>query len=112
MAAWKLAPALATGCTIVLKVAEETPLSALRLGEIVQEAGVPPGVVNIVTGFGATAGAALAGQNASRPTAATVAITTGRRQATAKCQPRRRSCQTFVPRIPGRQSQTVDVADA
>src|ERR1700724_1458196 len=60
MAAWKLAPALATGCTIVLKVAEETPLSALRLGEIVQEAGVPPGVVNIVTGFGATAGAALA----------------------------------------------------
>ena len=60
MAAWKLSPALATGCTIVLKVAEETPLSALRLGEIVQEAGVPPGVVNIVTGFGETAGAALA----------------------------------------------------
>src|ERR1039457_2372754 len=60
MAAWKLSPALATGCTIILKVAEETPLSALRLGEIVQEAGVPPGVVNIVTGFGATAGAALA----------------------------------------------------
>src|SRR5271165_4931577 len=60
MAAWKLAPALATGCTMVLKVAEETPLSALRLGEIVQEAGVPPGVVNIVTGFGETAGAALA----------------------------------------------------
>ncbi len=61
MAAWKLSPALATGCTIILKVAEETPLSALRLGEIVQEAGVPPGVVNIITGFGATAGAALAG---------------------------------------------------
>ena len=60
MAAWKLAPALATGCTIVLKVAEETPLSALRLGEILQEAGVPDGVVNIVTGFGETAGAALA----------------------------------------------------
>src|ERR1700693_4374569 len=56
MAAWKLSPALATGCTIVLKVAEETPLSALRLGEIVQEAGVPPGVVNIITGFGETAG--------------------------------------------------------
>src|SRR6202050_1432238 len=56
MAAWKLAPALATGCTIVLKVAEETPLSALRLGEILQEAGVPDGVVNIVTGFGETAG--------------------------------------------------------
>jgi phenylacetaldehyde dehydrogenase len=60
MAAWKLAPALATGCTVVLKVAEETPLSALRLGEILQEAGMPPGVVNIVTGFGETAGAALA----------------------------------------------------
>ena len=60
MAAWKLAPALATGCTIVLKVAEETPLSALRLGEILQEAGLPDGVVNIVTGFGETAGAALA----------------------------------------------------
>jgi phenylacetaldehyde dehydrogenase len=60
MASWKLAPALATGCTVVLKVAEETPLSALRLGEILQEAGLPPGVVNIITGFGETAGAALA----------------------------------------------------
>jgi phenylacetaldehyde dehydrogenase len=60
MAAWKLAPALATGCTVVLKVAEETPLSAVRLGEVLQEAGLPPGVVNIVTGFGETAGAALA----------------------------------------------------
>jgi phenylacetaldehyde dehydrogenase len=60
MAAWKLAPALATGCTVVLKVAEETPLSALRLGELMQEAGLPPGVVNIITGFGETAGAALA----------------------------------------------------
>lgn len=60
MAAWKLAPALATGCTVVLKVAEETPLSALRLGEILLEAGVPDGVVNIITGFGETAGAALA----------------------------------------------------
>ena len=61
MAAWKLAPALATGCTVVLKVAEETPLTAIRLGEIFQEAGVPGGVVNIITGFGETAGAALAG---------------------------------------------------
>jgi phenylacetaldehyde dehydrogenase len=61
MAAWKLAPALTTGCTVVLKVAEETPLSALRLGELIQEAGVPPGVVNIVAGYGETAGAALAG---------------------------------------------------
>lgn len=61
MAAWKLGPALATGCTVVLKVAEETPLSGLRLGQLIQEAGFPPGVVNIITGFGETAGAALSG---------------------------------------------------
>ncbi|MEX1041514.1 MAG: aldehyde dehydrogenase family protein [Pirellulaceae bacterium] len=61
MAAWKLGPALAAGCTVVLKVAEETPLSALRLGQLIQEAGFPPGVVNIITGFGETAGAALSG---------------------------------------------------
>jgi len=60
MAAWKLAPALACGRTQVLKVAEETPLSALRLGESMQAAGLPSGVVNIVTGFDETAGAALA----------------------------------------------------
>src|ERR1700723_1538990 len=60
MAAWKLAPALAAGCTIVLKPAEQTPLTALRFGELIQEAGIPDGVVNIVTGFGETAGAALA----------------------------------------------------
>ena len=61
MAAWKLAPALTTGCTVVLKVAEETPLSALRLGELLLEAGLPDGVVNIITGYGETAGAALSG---------------------------------------------------
>ena len=60
MAAWKLGPALATGCTIVLKPAEQTPLSALKLGELIQEAGFPAGVVNIVPGYGETAGAALA----------------------------------------------------
>jgi phenylacetaldehyde dehydrogenase len=60
MAAWKLAPALATGNVVVLKPAEQTPLSALRLGELLLEAGLPDGVVNIVTGFGETAGAALA----------------------------------------------------
>jgi len=60
MAAWKLGPALATGCTIVLKPAEQTPLTALRLGELIAEAGIPDGVVNIVPGFGETAGAALA----------------------------------------------------
>ncbi len=60
MAAWKLGPALATGCTVVLKPAEQTPLTALRLGELIQEAGFPDGVVNIVPGYGETAGAALA----------------------------------------------------
>src|SRR5262249_16209383 len=55
MAVWKIAPALATGCTIVLKPAEETPLSALLLGELVTEAGLPPGVVNVITGLGDTA---------------------------------------------------------
>jgi phenylacetaldehyde dehydrogenase len=60
MAAWKLGPALATGCTVILKPAEQTPLTALRLGELIQEAGFPDGVVNIVPGYGETAGAALA----------------------------------------------------
>ena len=60
MATLKLAPALATGCTVVLKPAEQTPLTALMLGELIQEAGIPDGVVNIVTGYGETAGAALA----------------------------------------------------
>jgi phenylacetaldehyde dehydrogenase len=60
MAAWKLGPALAAGCTVVLKPAEQTPLSALRLGDLINEAGFPRGVVNIVPGYGETAGAALA----------------------------------------------------
>ena len=59
MAAWKLGPALAVGCTCILKPAEQTPLTALRLGELIMEAGFPPGVVNILTGYGETAGAAL-----------------------------------------------------
>lgn len=58
MAAWKIAPALATGNTVVLKPAESTPLTALKLAEIIEEAGLPAGVVNIVTGFGDT-GAAI-----------------------------------------------------
>jgi acyl-CoA reductase-like NAD-dependent aldehyde dehydrogenase len=58
MAAWKIAPALAAGCTVVLKPAEQTPLSALRLGELALEVGFPPGVLNVLTGDGAT-GAAL-----------------------------------------------------
>jgi phenylacetaldehyde dehydrogenase len=59
MAAWKLGPALATGCTVVLKPAEQTPLSALLLAELIAEAGFPNGVVNVVPGYGETAGAAL-----------------------------------------------------
>jgi phenylacetaldehyde dehydrogenase len=64
MAAWKLAPALAAGCTVVLKAAEQTPLTALRLGELFAEAGFPKGVVNILAGYGETAGAALAAHDA------------------------------------------------
>ena len=60
MATWKIAPALAAGCCTVVKPAEQTPLSALRLGELIMEAGFPEGVVNIVPGYGETAGAALA----------------------------------------------------
>jgi len=60
MAAWKLGPALTTGNTVVLKPAEQTPLTAIRLAGLIAEAGVPDGVVNVVTGFGETAGAALA----------------------------------------------------
>ena len=60
MASWKLAPALACGNTVILKPAEQTPLTALRLGELICEAGFPEGVVNIIPGFGETAGAALA----------------------------------------------------
>lgn len=59
LASWKVAPALACGNTVVLKPAEETPLTALRLGELAAEAGFPPGVLNVVTGFGETAGDAL-----------------------------------------------------
>lgn len=59
MAMWKIAPALAAGCTVVLKPAEETPLTALRLAELALEAGIPPGVLNVVTGDGPGCGAAL-----------------------------------------------------
>ncbi len=59
MLAWKLGAALACGNTVVLKPAEQTPLSALRFGELLDDAGIPPGVVNIVTGFGETAGAPI-----------------------------------------------------
>src|SRR6266567_1922056 len=57
---WKIGPAIATGCTVVLKPAEEAPLTSLRIAELAMEAGIPPGVVNVVPGYGETAGAALA----------------------------------------------------
>ncbi len=61
MQAWKLGPALACGCTVVLKPAEQTPLTALRVAELAIEAGFPPGVLNVLPGYGPTAGAAIAG---------------------------------------------------
>ncbi|KAL6733122.1 hypothetical protein Aduo_003801 [Ancylostoma duodenale] len=59
MQAWKLGPALAMGNTVVMKCAEQTPLSALHVASLIKEAGFPPGVVNIVPGFGPTAGQAI-----------------------------------------------------
>jgi len=78
MAAWKLAPALATGCTVVLKPAEDTSLSALFLGRLILEAGFPPGVVNIVTGLGSEAGAALAASPGINKIAFTGSTQTGK----------------------------------
>ena len=75
----KIGPVLATGCTLVLKPAEDSPLSALRLGELVLEAGAPPGVVNVVPGFGATAGAALAAHGDVDKVAFTGSGATGRK---------------------------------
>ena len=59
MAMWKLAPAIATGSTIVIKSAETSPLTALHLGKLIAEAGFPEGTINMVSGFGSTAGVAL-----------------------------------------------------
>ncbi len=59
MVAWKWGPALAAGCTIVMKPAEQTPLTALYVCSLAKEAGVPEGVINVVTGYGPTAGAAI-----------------------------------------------------
>jgi phenylacetaldehyde dehydrogenase len=78
MAAMKLAPALAAGCTVVLKPAEDTSLTALRLGELLLEAGLPPGVVNIVTGLGHRVGAALAAHPGVDKVAFTGSTETGR----------------------------------
>ncbi|MEP6831693.1 MAG: aldehyde dehydrogenase family protein [Rhizomicrobium sp.] len=78
MAAWKLAPALAAGCSCILKPAEETPLTALRLVELILEAGVPPGVVNLVTGYGHVAGGALAAHDGVDKVAFTGSTEVGR----------------------------------
>jgi phenylacetaldehyde dehydrogenase len=79
MCGYKLGPALAAGNTVVLKPAEQTPLSALRLAEVIGEIGFPPGVVNVVTGFGPTAGAALAGHRDVDKIAFTGETETGRK---------------------------------
>jgi phenylacetaldehyde dehydrogenase len=78
MAAWKLGPALATGNCVVLKPAEQTPLSALLLARLIAEAGVPDGVVNVVTGFGETAGAPLAAHDGVDKVAFTGSTEVGR----------------------------------
>jgi aldehyde dehydrogenase (NAD+) len=78
MVAWKWGPALAAGCTVVLKPAEQTPLTALRMGELALEAGYPAGVINIVPGFGETAGAALVAHKAVDKIAFTGETTTGK----------------------------------
>jgi phenylacetaldehyde dehydrogenase len=79
MAAWKIGPALATGCTIVLKPAEETPLTALRLAELVEQVGYPAGVFNVVTGEGLEAGAPLAAHKGIHKLAFTGSTDVGKR---------------------------------
>jgi aldehyde dehydrogenase (NAD+) len=86
MQAWKWGPALAAGCTIVLKPAEQTPLTALRVAELAQQAGFPDGVINVVPGFGPTAGAALSGHMDVDKVAFTGEHTTGQIVMTAAAQ--------------------------
>ena len=75
---WKIAPALATGNTIVIKSAETTPLSALKMCELIKEAGFPPGTVNLVSGYGKTVGAAMANHMDIDKLAFTGSTATGR----------------------------------
>ncbi len=86
MQAWKWGPALATGCTVVLKPAEQTPLTALRVAALAQEAGFPDGVINVVPGYGPTAGAALSGHMDVDKVAFTGEHTTGQLVMTAAAQ--------------------------
>lgn len=78
MISWKFGPALAAGCTIVLKPAEQTPLTALYIGSLVKEAGFPSGVVNIITGYGPTAGAAISSHPEIRKVAFTGSTEVGK----------------------------------
>src|SRR5437763_8186409 len=78
MAAWKLAPAICAGCTAVLKPAEQTPLTILALASSFADAGLPPGVVNIVTGAGGTAGAAIVAHPAVDKVAFTGSVEVGK----------------------------------
>lgn len=78
MAAWKLGPALAAGCTVVLKPSENTPLSILYFANLIKEAGFPPGVINITNGLGSVAGAALASHTDVNKVAFTGSTATGR----------------------------------
>lgn len=79
MAAWKVAPALAAGCTVVLKPSEVTPLTALQLADIAREAELPPGVLNVITGFGADAGSPLTNHPDVDKLAFTGSVPTGRK---------------------------------
>jgi len=108
MQAWKWGPALATGCTVVLKPAEQTPLTALRVAALAQEAGIPDGVINVVPGYGPTAGAALSGHMDVDKVAFTGEYTTGQivMQAAAKSNLKRVSLEL------GGKSPNVVFADA
>jgi aldehyde dehydrogenase (NAD+) len=108
MQAWKWGPALATGCTIVLKPAEQTPLTALRVAALAQEAGIPDGVINVVPGFGPTAGAALSSHMDVDKVAFTGEYTTGQivMEAAAKSNLKRVSLEL------GGKSPNVVFADA
>ncbi|MFL5342140.1 MAG: aldehyde dehydrogenase family protein [Gemmataceae bacterium] len=86
MQAWKWGPALAAGCTVVLKPAEQTPLTALRVAQLAQEVGFPDGVINVVPGYGPTAGAALSGHMDVDKIAFTGEHTTGQIIMTAAAQ--------------------------
>jgi aldehyde dehydrogenase (NAD+) len=108
MQAWKWGPALATGCTVVLKPAEQTPLTALRVAQLAQDAGIPDGVLNVVPGYGPTAGAALSGHLDVDKVAFTGEYTTGQiiMEAAAKSNLKRISLEL------GGKSPNVVFADA